>query len=61
VLDLRSWLCPGGSYQARIDGSVLRPDGVHFDKAGGAAWWRHFAPQLRKLYGPAVPVSSISQ
>nr|WP_246242902.1 acyltransferase [Flexivirga aerilata] len=61
VLEQRAWLCPGGRYRATIDGQVLRPDGVHFDKAGTATWWRHFTPQLQRLYGPALPSRSVSQ
>ena len=61
VLDMRSYLCPAGSYQARLDGVVMRPDGVHFAKAGAAAWWLHFATELRQRFGPQLPVDSISQ
>lgn len=61
VLDMRSYLCPTGKYQPQVDGVTMRPDGVHFAKSGAAQWWTHFAPELRKHFGPNVPVSSISQ
>ncbi|HWC21952.1 MAG TPA: acyltransferase family protein [Flexivirga sp.] len=61
LLDIRSYLCPDGKYQAQIDGVTMRPDGIHFAKEGTAAWWKHFAPELRKRFGPQVPSNQISQ
>jgi peptidoglycan/LPS O-acetylase OafA/YrhL len=39
VIDLSSWLCPGGNYEATRDGIQMRYDGVHFTVAGGAKVW----------------------
>ncbi|WP_158607725.1 acyltransferase family protein [Flexivirga caeni] len=61
LLDMRSYLCPAGTYQAQLDGVTMRPDGVHFAKAGAAAWWEHFAPELRRLFGRQLPTNGISQ
>lgn len=61
VLDMRSYLCPDGKYSKQLDGVTMRPDGVHFGKSGAAQWWQHFEPELRKRFGPKVPVDSVSQ
>lgn len=61
LLDMRSYLCPNGKYQKQLDGVTMRSDGVHFDKEGAAQWWRHFTPELRKLFGPKLSVDSVSQ
>ncbi|WP_446663485.1 acyltransferase family protein [Flexivirga sp. B27] len=61
LLDMRSYLCPSGKYQKQTDGVTMRPDGVHFGKAGAAQWWRHFEPELRKRFGPRISVDSVSQ
>lgn len=61
ILDMRSYLCPNGKYQQKLDGVTMRPDGIHFAKDGAAAWWEHFAPELRQRFGPQLPVNSISQ
>jgi peptidoglycan/LPS O-acetylase OafA/YrhL len=61
LLDMRSYLCPHGTYQKQLAGVTMRPDGVHFARAGAAQWWEHFAPELRTRFGPAYPVDSVSQ
>jgi peptidoglycan/LPS O-acetylase OafA/YrhL len=40
-LDLAGYVCPAGSCLARIDGVLLRRDGLHFDDGGGelVGWW----------------------
>jgi peptidoglycan/LPS O-acetylase OafA/YrhL len=51
LVDLASYVCPGGSCRARVGGIVLRSDGLHFDGAGGelVAWW--LASSLRDVLG----------
>lgn len=61
VLDMRSYLCPAGHYQAKLDGVLMRPDGIHFAADGAAAWWEQFASELRTRFGPQLPTDSISQ
>jgi len=39
VIELSSWLCPDGRYQATRDGIQMRYDGVHFTVPGGARAW----------------------
>ncbi len=59
IVDLRSWVCPGGTCATTRDGVVLRPDGVHYTKEGAdlvAAW---LVPEALRLAGraPARPAS----
>jgi peptidoglycan/LPS O-acetylase OafA/YrhL len=49
VLDLKSFLCPGGRYADRIGGVKVRQHGVHFTQEGGALVWQWLAPQLTPL------------
>jgi peptidoglycan/LPS O-acetylase OafA/YrhL len=49
VLDLRSFLCPGGTYIEQLDGIEVRPDGVHLGGPGGRLVWSWLAPQLQQL------------
>src|SRR6266508_969143 len=49
LLDLRSFLCPGGRYVDRMDGVKVRYDGVHFSKGGAKLVWQWLGPQLRRL------------
>ncbi|HTY73693.1 MAG TPA: acyltransferase family protein [Actinomycetes bacterium] len=46
LLDDRSLLCPGGSYQPRVDGVLVRPDGVHVGAPGGRLVGRWLLPLL---------------
>ena len=41
VLELAEWTCPDGECRLSVNGETLRPDGLHFDGAGGqiAADW----------------------
>jgi len=49
LLDLKSFLCPGGRYVDRMDGVRVRYDGVHFSKAGARLVWQWLGPRLRRL------------
>jgi hypothetical protein len=50
LLPMDEWLCPGGQPVAAIDGTTLRPDGVHVADAGADLLWdRQLAPALRSL------------
>ena len=51
LLDLRGLLCPGGRQVDRLDGRLLRDDGVHFSPDGADLVWRWLGPQLRRLAG----------
>ncbi len=46
VLRWSRFLCPGGHFQAKIDGSLVRSDGVHFTQAGAAIIWKWLTPRL---------------
>ena len=35
LIDLDGWLCPGGTCRSELDGAPVRPDGLHFNGAGG--------------------------
>ena len=43
LMDLERWVCPNGRCRRKIDGVLLRPDGVHFSGRGAAlaARWVH--------------------
>ena len=47
VVDFASWLCPDGVPVVELGGTVVRPDGVHLDRAGAQAVWPWLAEQLR--------------
>lgn len=49
TVDYASHLCPGGSVRTEIDGTVLRPDGVHLDRAGARAVWPWVATELVRV------------
>ncbi len=49
VVDYAGYLCPGGSPQLEIDGTVLRPDGVHADADGARVVWSWLADELVEL------------
>ena len=51
LLDMRQALCPGGAYTDRIDGAVVRTDGVHLSPEGVALWWRRFLPDVTAATG----------
>ncbi len=42
-------ICPGGHFVAKIDGIVVRPDGVHFSPAGAVLVAKRLAPVLNPL------------
>ena len=39
IVDVASWLCPGGQERARFHGTTVRTDGVHLTQAGAALLW----------------------
>ncbi|HEX3668000.1 MAG TPA: acyltransferase family protein [Acidimicrobiia bacterium] len=48
LVDLHSFLCPGGSYTPTVDGVHARdPDGTHLSPDGSKLVWRWLARQLR--------------
>jgi hypothetical protein len=49
LLDLDSFVCPGGRYVDRMQGVKVRYDGVHFSQDGVRLVWRWLGPQLRRL------------
>ncbi|MEZ5143151.1 MAG: SGNH hydrolase domain-containing protein [Acidimicrobiales bacterium] len=50
VLDLAGYLCPDGSYRARIDQVPMSEDSVHFTWEGARQIWQDWlAPQLRPM------------
>jgi hypothetical protein len=46
LLDLHSLLCPDGHYVERINGVLVREDGIHFTEGGASIVWQWLAPQL---------------
>ncbi|MCU1427753.1 MAG: hypothetical protein JWL83_1753 [Actinomycetia bacterium] len=46
VLHWSDILCASGTYRERINGVLLRPDGVHFDPAGAHEMWKWLGPRL---------------
>jgi hypothetical protein len=46
VLHWSDILCAAGTYRERVNGVVLRPDGIHFDPAGAHEMWKWLGPQL---------------
>jgi peptidoglycan/LPS O-acetylase OafA/YrhL len=51
LLDLKSLLCPNGTFEPKIDGVEVRPDGAHYSPAGAALVWKWLAPQLNAILG----------
>jgi peptidoglycan/LPS O-acetylase OafA/YrhL len=52
VIDLGSFICPGGAYtDLAIDGVKIRSDGVHFTPEGAAIVARWLAPQIEDIVG----------
>jgi peptidoglycan/LPS O-acetylase OafA/YrhL len=50
VIDMGSWLSPGGHYSATVDGVQARcSDGVHFTPAGGELVARRLLPEIAAL------------
>jgi hypothetical protein len=56
VIDLNRFVCPRGVCRDRIDGTLLRPDGLHFDGEGADIVTRWLAPRVRSR--ARAPVSS---
>ena len=49
LLDLKSFLCPGGRYLDRMGGVKVRYDGVHFSEGGAKLAWQWLGPRLQRL------------
>jgi hypothetical protein len=50
LLDLAEFVCPTAqTCRERVDGEVLRPDGVHYDGDGGKVIGRWIVPRLLTL------------
>jgi hypothetical protein len=47
TVDLGDLVCPRGQCRDRIDGALLRPDGLHFEGAGADVATRWLAPRVR--------------
>jgi peptidoglycan/LPS O-acetylase OafA/YrhL len=60
VLDLRSFLCPGGGYADKLGDVQVRPDGVHVGGPGGRLVWSWLAPQLQRIVtNPDAPTAYV--
>jgi peptidoglycan/LPS O-acetylase OafA/YrhL len=55
VVDVNGYLCPRGVCRVADQGTVLRPDGLHFSPGAGLTVG-HFI--LAQLFGPPAPLSS---
>ena len=53
LLDLHSYLCPTGKYQANLDGVRLHRDGMHYTDEGAALVWKWLGPQLKAIALPS--------
>lgn len=51
VIDVASWLCPGGRFQRKIDGVDMREDGVHYRSEAVPAFWTWALPQIERATG----------
>jgi hypothetical protein len=49
ILQWSNFLCPGGHFQDKKDGVVIRTDGVHFPPDGAHVVWKWLGPQLLQL------------
>ncbi len=56
VIDLDHFVCPRGVCRDRINGTLLRPDGLHFDGDGADIVSRWLAPRVRSR--ARAPMSS---
>ncbi len=45
-IDYGGYICPDGHDQRKIDGTQMRPDGVHLTPEGAQKVWRWLGPQL---------------
>ena len=53
LLDLDAWVCPGGVCVEKIDGVILREEGLHFDHGGGIITARWLIAQMYRPPDPA--------
>ncbi len=58
VVDLAAFVCPDGRCLVEKDGVTLRPDGVHFTKAGADYLARWLVPRAFEAAGRPVPTPS---
>ncbi len=49
MVDLASFVCPGGRFIDKAGGIPLRPDGVHFTERSNPLLWQWLAPQVIDL------------
>jgi hypothetical protein len=49
VLTWSTFLCPGNTFTAQLQGVTIRPDGVHFDPDGAKVVWAWLGPKLLAL------------
>ncbi len=49
LIDLASFVCPGGVYQEALNGVPLQSDGSHFTKEAAAVVWDWLAPRLLEV------------
>lgn len=54
LVDPNQVVCPTGTFTEKVNGVQLRDDGVHYTKAGAAAFWKWLMPQLAK-WVPGTP------
>lgn len=47
AVDPSSWLCKDGKPIEKIDGKVMREDGVHYTSDGAKKFWAWLMPQLK--------------
>ena len=53
LLDLDAWVCPAGVCIEKIDGVILREEGLHFDHGGGIITARWLIAQMYRPPDPA--------
>ena len=53
LLDLDAWVCPAGVCIEKVDGVILREEGLHFDHGGGIITARWLISQMYRAPDPA--------
>ncbi|MBB2891360.1 acyltransferase family protein [Flexivirga oryzae] len=54
LVDPGELVCPSGTFTKKVNGVQLRQDGVHYTKAGAAAFWKWLMPQIAR-WVPGTP------
>ncbi|CAN5857081.1 hypothetical protein BH24ACT3_BH24ACT3_09270 [soil metagenome] len=50
LIDSQDFLCPGNDFRAELDGTEMRPDGLHFTVDSAVLTWnRWLGPEVREL------------